>query len=78
MAPFTNALPGNGWRVFRCYPLNEVLDVAAELEPAGLRSLDALPLATAVSPGDDVGAFFTYDRLGGAAEENGLTVARPV
>jgi predicted nucleic acid-binding protein len=56
-----------------------VLDVAAELEPAGLRSLDALHLATAISLGDEVGAFFTYDdRLGRAADENGLTVARPV
>jgi predicted nucleic acid-binding protein len=55
-----------------------VLDVAAELEPAGLRSLDALHLATAISLGDDVGAFFTYDnRLASAAEENGLTVAQP-
>jgi predicted nucleic acid-binding protein len=56
-----------------------VLDVAAELEPAGLRSLDALHLATAISLGDEVGAFFTYDdRLGRAAGENGLAVARPV
>jgi uncharacterized protein len=56
-----------------------VLDVAAELEPAGLRSLDALHLATAISLGDEIGAFFTYDgRLVQAAEENGLTVAQPV
>lgn len=55
-----------------------VLDVAAELEPAGLRSLDALHLATAISLGDEAGVFFTYDdRLGHAAEENGLAVARP-
>ncbi len=56
-----------------------VLDVAAELEPVGLRSLDALHLATAISLGDEVGVFFTYDeRLGRAAGENGLTVSRPV
>jgi predicted nucleic acid-binding protein len=56
-----------------------VLDIAAELEPAGLRSLDALHLATAVSLGNELGVFFTYDdRLGRAAEENGLAVARPV
>jgi uncharacterized protein len=55
-----------------------VLDIAAELEPAGLRSLDALHLATAISLGDEVGAFFTYDdRLGCAAKENGLAVAQP-
>lgn len=58
---------------------DEVLDIASELEPAGLRSLDALHLATAISLGDEIGAFFTYDgRLGRAAEENGLSVARPV
>jgi uncharacterized protein len=55
-----------------------VLDVAAELEPAGLRSLDALHLATAITLGDAVGAFFTYDdRLVLAAKENGLTVTQP-
>jgi len=55
-----------------------VLDVAAELEPAGLRSLDALHLATAISLGNEVGVFFTYDdHLGRAAEENGLAVAQP-
>lgn len=56
-----------------------VLDIAAELEPAGLRSLDALHLATAISLGNELGVFFTYDdRLARAAEENGLAVARPV
>jgi predicted nucleic acid-binding protein len=55
-----------------------VLGVAAELEPAGLRSLDALHLATAISLGDEVGPFLSYDdRLVRAAEENGLTVAQP-
>ena len=55
-----------------------VLDVAAELEPAGLRSLDALHLATAISLGNEVGVFFTYDdRLGHAAQENGLPVGQP-
>jgi uncharacterized protein len=55
-----------------------VLDVAAELEPPGLRSLDALHLATAISLGDEVGAFFTYDeRLAEAADDQGLPVAHP-
>lgn len=55
-----------------------ILDIAAELEPRGLRSLDALHLATAISIGNEVGAFLTYDnRLVSAAEENGLTVAQP-
>jgi predicted nucleic acid-binding protein len=48
------------------------------ISTVGLRSLDALHLATAISLGDDVGVFFTYDDcLGRAAEENGLTVAQP-
>lgn len=56
-----------------------ILDLAATLEPAGLRSLDALHLATALSVRDEIGAFFTYDeRLGRAAEERGLTIACPV
>jgi len=55
-----------------------VLDVAAELEPAGLRSLDALHLATALSIRDEIGVFVTYDeRLGQAAKERGLKIAQP-
>lgn len=57
---------------------DRVLDVAAELEPAGLRSLDALHLATALSIRDEVGVLVTYDEhLGHAAEEQGLKVSRP-
>jgi uncharacterized protein len=56
-----------------------ILDVAADLRPWGLRSLDALHVATAVSLGDDLAALITYDdRLALAAEEQGLPVARPV
>lgn len=58
-------------------PLDDsVLDQATSLEPATLRSLDALHLATALSIRDDLGAFFTYDqRLAEAAESHGLPVA---
>jgi uncharacterized protein len=49
---------------------------AGELD--GLRSLDAIHLATALSLGDHVGAFFTYDdRLAAAAQAHGLTVSVP-
>lgn len=60
-------------------PLDDaLLDVATSLEPAGLRSFDALHLATALSIRDDLGAFVTYDRrLADAARDQGLTVVRP-
>jgi uncharacterized protein len=56
-----------------------VLDRATSLEPAGLRSLDALHLATALSIGDDLGVFVCYDRcLAEAADRHGLEVASPL
>jgi uncharacterized protein len=57
-------------------PLDDsVLDAATSLLPPGLRTLDALHLATALSVRDEIGAFFTFDRrLREAAEENGLPV----
>lgn len=61
-------------------PLDEaVLAEAASLQPVGLRSLDALHLATALSVGDEIGSFITYDqRLADAASGQGLNVIRPV
>jgi len=60
-------------------PLDDgVLDAATSLEPAGLRSLDALHLATALSVRDEIGVLVTYDqRLAEAAEGHGLVVASP-
>jgi uncharacterized protein len=60
-------------------PLDQpVLDVAAELDPAELRSLDALHLATVVSVGEDLGYLYCYDvRLGEAAQALGIEVSRP-
>ena len=55
-----------------------ILDEATRLAPTGLRSLDAIHLATALSIRDDLGVLLTYDqRLGDAAAERGLTVASP-
>jgi uncharacterized protein len=52
--------------------------VATDLENPPLRSLDAIHLATALSLGDHVGAFFTYDaRLIAAAQAHGLAVTVP-
>jgi uncharacterized protein len=51
---------------------------AAAIEPAGLRTLDAIHLATAIDLGDDVSAFVTYDgRQANAARSAGLTVDSP-
>lgn len=60
-------------------PLDDgVLAEAAAIDPAGLRSLDALHLATALSIRDEIGAFVAYDeRLTGAAASKGLTVRCP-
>lgn len=60
-------------------PLDEaVLLAARRLDPAELRSLDAIHLATAVSIGGDLGAMFSYDaRLSAAADAAGLRVLTP-
>jgi len=55
-----------------------VLDLAGELEPAALRTLDAVHLASAQLVGDRLDSFVTYDRrLGEAARIAGLRVAMP-
>ena len=52
-----------------------VIRLAGELPPRTLRSLDAIHLATALSLGQDLDAFLTYDRrLGAAATAAGVTV----
>jgi uncharacterized protein len=60
-------------------PLDEpVLQTAAGLDPAELRSLDALHLATVVSLGADVERLYCYDnRLGDAARALGIEVVEP-
>jgi len=51
---------------------------AAGIEPAQLRSLDAIHLASALSMGDELEAVVTYDRrLADAARAAGLTVVAP-
>ena len=55
-----------------------ILTVAAALEPAVLRSLDAIHLATALAVRADLAAVVTYDRrLRAAAELVHLEVAAP-
>jgi predicted nucleic acid-binding protein len=56
----------------------DIRRAAAGLDDPGLRSLDAIHLATALSLGDRCGAFFAYDeRLIAAARAHGLTVTVP-
>jgi predicted nucleic acid-binding protein len=55
-----------------------ILEAAADLGPAGLRSLDALHLATALSLGEDLERLYCYDtRLTGAAQALGIEVSQP-
>ena len=60
-------------------PLDEpILQAAAELGPAELRSLDALHLATIMSLGEDLERLYCYDsRLSDAAQALGIEVSRP-
>lgn len=56
----------------------EICERAAELDPAILRSLDALHLAGALTLGDDLEAVVTYDeRLTAAAALHGVAVVTP-
>lgn len=68
--------------VLRSVVILEVDDIvarrAARMAPAGLRTLDAIHLATALELGSEMDAFVTYDdRLAEAARTVGLPVVRP-
>lgn len=55
-----------------------VFESAGRIEPASLRSLDAIHLASALDLGDDLHGLVTYDdRLGAAAAANGVLVVAP-
>lgn len=55
-----------------------IIDAAGELEPAELRSLDAVHLATIISVGEDVERVYCYDaRLTYAARTLGIDVSEP-
>jgi len=60
-------------------PIDEgTLRAAGDLAPAGLRTLDAIHLATALSLGEDVTGLVTYDeRLAEAAAAVGIDVIAP-
>ena len=57
---------------------DDLLDAAALIDPAVVRSLDAIHLATAQLLARELGAVVTYDsRMRTAAERIGLAVASP-
>jgi len=57
---------------------DRVLDAAGVLEPAHLRSMDAIHLATAQLLGEDLGQVLTYDaRMADAARQLGLKTVAP-
>ncbi|SDT40413.1 type II toxin-antitoxin system VapC family toxin [Microlunatus soli] len=57
---------------------DEIRQQAASLRPVGLRSLDAIHLATALEVASDLAGCLTYDlRLAEAANAAGLTVRSP-
>lgn len=55
-----------------------IFEEAGRLDPATLRSLDAIHLASALDLGDDLEGLITYDdRLAAASEVNGVAVVAP-
>lgn len=55
-----------------------VFEQAGRLDPAAMRSLDAIHLAAALDLGDDLDALVTYDdRLAHAAAAHGVAVVAP-
>ncbi|MHB8332601.1 MAG: type II toxin-antitoxin system VapC family toxin [Candidatus Dormibacteria bacterium] len=55
------------------------LERAAELDPGGLRSLDAIHLAAALELGDELDGIVTYDeRLARAAKLHGVALVAPI
>jgi predicted nucleic acid-binding protein len=57
---------------------DRILDAAGVLEPAELRSLDAIHLATAHALGDELNAVVTYDnRMAAAVKHLGHRLVQP-
>jgi uncharacterized protein len=55
-----------------------VFDAAGTVQPADMRSLDAIHVVAALSLGDDLDELITYDvRMAAAAVSHGLSVSSP-
>ena len=67
------------WTVLHLVPIEEeVLARASNLDPIGLRTLDAIHVATAASYASELSALITYDaRMADAARLLELPVASP-
>lgn len=78
-SPQQTAVLASLWETVDIAELDPRICVAAAgLEPVGLRSLDAIHLASALAIGDELDIFITYDmRLADAARAHGLTVLAP-
>lgn len=56
----------------------DLMLAAGNLDPAGIRTLDAIHLAAAVAAGEELGGVITYDaRMAAAARELGLLALAP-
>ena len=82
LLPFGAIAMSRGREVLRRLDLvrisDRVLDMAGIMEPAQVRSLDAIHLATAQLLGEDLGQVVTYDdRMADAARSLGLRTASP-
>lgn len=82
LLPSGAAALSRGRDVFRRLDLvrinDRILDAAGILEPAQMRSLDAIHVATAHLLGEDLGQVVTYDdRMADAARQLGLKTASP-
>ncbi len=65
-------------RVLLVHASARIFDEAGRLDPLGVRSLDAVHLATALALGDDLESVVTYDeRMAAAATALGLRVVAP-
>jgi predicted nucleic acid-binding protein len=57
----------------------EIFESAGRLDPATLRTLDAVHVAASLELGDELDGLVTYDdRLASAARSNGIVVVTPV
>lgn len=79
---FGEAALARGRRALRTIELmrvnDRIFDSAGTLQPAEVRSLDAIHLATAQHLGDDLGVVVTYDvRMADAAAKLGLNTHSP-